>query len=812
MAVTERFNYIEYSDSTKFFGDSTGRIQLADYPNELMLVASFDSEANADFSRGTEAALTYGTVSIENFGVFGQHVLIGDSGYVRFDENNFDDLTTEGSIKFRFRPGFNNGFGYQEFTTTTDPTIAGDTNYGFTLTVDGTLFGDTDVSLSTGDSMIDIMNAINLAISGSDATATVLVGGNIRITADDYGDSILISAPSSGNSLITLLTSIGTSYLPNPPAVDTEIFGMYNGSGDTNRISIIHDTDGDLLFRMYDNTGDTIVNENIGVLSNHYLNWNAIEIDWNTSIAQFHLNGTHKTVSATGFSRGTGTYLYLQSSDNVGDTYRFDELIVYNEYQNTKSYTVETTALSQYADDDPYIDVHFGTGFIDGEVTDLNLTCSSDCRFVVKIGAAWYYYLSGAWRVSDGTYSQSVTPTIMETQFTNITFNEDAELVIRVYFHSDGETLVYLDNIEILTETGAAETAIITGTIDLSDGVDLSSVYNITITTGSGSEEVDVSDGAVDDTAVTLAEIQAAIDAAEITGLASATDDGDGHLVLQTTATGDDASIAVSSGTTYDALATVWGYEATDAGLDAVGSSADYSELFRYVRSKLGEPLIPAEITDEQLEDCLSDAIFHYNRRKNYEERILSTTLSGSSSVGYEIPTTVGGSDNIIEIILRPRFPFTYYAGRTDIVSNLYVQYLFQRYKSGFSEMLTDYYVAITTEDDINTILGTQLKWEIINGRLFIWPPPDDLSVIIRYRGALTASEIVTNYWIKRLVLAEAKIVLGNIRSTFKSGIPGGAEMLQLNGEDLKAEGLQEKEVILEDISKSQEPLFLEFF
>ena len=75
------------------------------------------------------------TESIENFGVFGQHVLISNDGYVRYDISNFETVTTEGSVKFRVRPNFNNDGGYQEFTTITNPTISGDTWYGFQLSV-----------------------------------------------------------------------------------------------------------------------------------------------------------------------------------------------------------------------------------------------------------------------------------------------------------------------------------------------------------------------------------------------------------------------------------------------------------------------------------------------------------------------------------------------------------------------------------------------------------------------------------------------------------------------------------------------------
>ena len=810
MAVVERFNYIEYSDSTKFYGDTTGRIELAGYPSELMLYSSFDSVTNATYAISDENAVTGDTVTIENFGVFGQHAWIQNTGYVRYNSNNFETLTTDGSIKFRMRPGFNNAPGYQNFSTTTAPSIpVGGDSYYFKLYIDGSLFGDTHVELSAGDSLTEISDTLNLTIATSTASAAV-TSSKIRVTADTEGDSISIEAPASGNSLITLLTSVETAAIPNAPSQDIEFISFYNGSGDTNRVSIIHDTDSHIIVRIYDDDGDTQVNEDFGEWSNHYLNWYAFELNWNESITQLFINGTQFGVTSTGFERDNDTFLFLQSGDT--NSYRFDELIVYNEYQNTKDYTVETADLSQYDDNDPYVDINFGDGFVDGEITDLNLIAHANTRYVVKIGNTWYYYLSGAWRVSDGTFSQSVTPSIMETQFPSLTFNESADLIVRVYFSSDGETLVWLDEIEIVIETGAAETAIITGSVDLTTAVDLSSVYNVVITTDQGSMEVDVSDGAGDSTAVTLAEIKAAIDGDSVPGLADASDDGSGHLVLQTTSTGEDASITIDSGTTNDALSTIWGFEATDAGAAAVGDVTDYSELFRYVRGKLGEPLIPAEITDEQLEDCLADATFHYNRWRNFEEKILYTSLTGTATNGYDIPATVGGAENILEIIMRPRFPFTYYAGRTDLITNLYVQYLFQKYKSGFSSVLTDYYVTVVVEEDINVILGTQIKWEILNDKLWIWPEPDSFNVAIKYRGALTASEVVTNYWIRRFVLAEAKIVLGTIRGTFTSGIPGGAELITLNYTQLLEEGAREKAELIEEMKKSQEPMFLEFF
>jgi hypothetical protein len=808
---TETFRYITRSNEDAFEIDSSGKIQLKSYSDDLIFYTSLDSLFDATYSYGTEDAVLFGDSStIENFGVFGQYGWIRETSQVRYNYDNFSTLTSEGTIKFRLRTGFNNNPGYQDFVTTTDPT-PGDTYYSFKVYIGDSVVGDTQILIASTDGRDEIQDALAVYFSGKPLSATVTGDSQIRISAANNGDSVLITDNDYGNSLITLLGGVESPESPNAPTTNTEFFLLKKENDNEGKISLTHTTTSHLILQIFDNDGDTKVYSDFGQWNNYHDAWYAFEIDFNQSLAMLYIDGELFGVTTTGFTRTShNTFLLLRASS--GNSYRFDELIIYNEFKHSANYTIETSSLDQYNSNDPYIDIYFGSGFSDGEVTDLNILGHQDIRYVVKIGNTWYYYLSGSWRPSSANYAQSTDPANMEAQFSELSFSSDAEIIIRAFFHSDGTEQIWLNSIEIVTKDGSAEPAQITGSIDLSTSVDLSSAYNITITTDQGSEEVDVSTGAGDSTAVTLSEIIAAIDNASVPGLAATSNDGSSHLVLTTTTTGDSASIEVSSGTTADALSIVWGYEATDTGEASTGTVVDYTELFRYVRSQLGEPLIPAEITDEQLEDCVSDAVWWYNRYRNYKEGLLYLTLNGSAKEGYDIPGVIGGSENIIEIIMRPRFPYTYYGGRTDLVSNLYLQSLFQSFRSGFSEFLGDYYITVSTEKDINIILGTQIKWEVMNGKLFIHPEPDDLSIGIRYRCALTAGEVVTNQWIKEFTLAKAKILLGRVRSTFKNGIPGGADMIQLNGEDLIAEGTQELATIKEDLKKTAEPLFLEFF
>ena len=226
----------------------------------------------------------------------------------------------------------------------------------------------------------------------------------------------------------------------------------------------------------------------------------------------------------------------------------------------------------------------------------------------------------------------------------------------------------------------------------------------------------------------------------------------------------------------------------------------------------MGAPTVPVELTDEQLEDCVATAVYWYNYYRGSKEEILTTTLEGTYSGGYTIPEEVGGEDNIIEIILKPRFPYTYYVGEEDLISNLYMQWFFHRSRSGYQDFLGDYYITLSTEKDIGNILGTNIKWNFYGGKLYIHPDPGSgVTVGIRYKGAITVSEINTNPLIRDFTLAKAKQVLGTIRATFGGSIPGGGEMITLRGESLIAEGKEEQQEVLERMQKLSVPMFLEW-
>ena len=794
--IKETFRRIEYSDESKFL--KTGdRIELKEYSDDLVFLVNFNGTFDAQYASGDNSPTLVGAPVIADFDSFGlsQH---GDlKGSVTYGYESFSDLKNNGKISFRLSSGFDNNYGEQTFTNEDPDTILATEDYGFKLFLGNIEIGDFSVSLGVGTVKSDVYNALSIAIT---AYASVLYDddGKIRMSSRTIAQEIHIEEPISGESLITLMGGVEDPVIPNAPSEGIDFFNLIPTSGMNNAIILTHDTSSHILIKMYDENGVLVVDEDAGIWSNESIRYYEMELTWNENIGQFYIGGNLQLVFMTSVVRdNVVTNLTIQGNDTT-NYHKIDEVIIDSAYGHSKNYTPADLPLTPYSADNPYVDIFFGSGFKENEVTDLILSNSDGTNFTVKIGNTWYYYFSGAWRTSDNTFSQSTSSDVFETQFSELFFNENYDLDIRIYFHTDGYETVWIDELSIITEEGNSAAAYITGTVALTGTVDLSTNTSIEITTDAGSLVVDLTTAAVDSSAVTLQEIKQAINDAGVPGLAAATDDGNGHLILLSFNTGNEALVAIDHSDTDSALEIIWDSEgSTDLGEDTevISEFSDYSELYRFVRAKLGAPLVPVELTDEQLDDCISSAVYHYNKWRNFSENIEFTTLNGSAASGYEIPAIVGGEENITEIVLSPRYPTAYYSGRSDLMKNIYIQAIYD--SSGIMANAADYHIALVASKDLSMILNTEIRWEFMNKRIFLYPtPPSSVRIGIKYKSALTLSEISNSQSIKDFTLAEAKITLGTIRSTFSNQIPGGDGMLTLNGSELKSEGTQEKEAL----------------
>lgn len=810
---TETIKEITFSDESKFVQDN-GKISLKYYSEDLLFALGFDTSFDAKYSVASSSPLLQNGVEVANFDAFGFSMHGNLKGEVIYDEQNFYGLLNEGRIKFWIKPGFNNAFGYQLFKNKTVIVSVAD-DYTINI-VDGNNISDFSIHLNVGDDIDVIWNKLQIAVTGFGVNV-YKKDGCLQVMSSTMGNKVSLQDALSGKSLINLMGGVFLSENPNAPTKDVEFFALDPKDGtNNNKISLTHKTDSHIQLKMYNYDGTLQIDQDLGLWSNEPTEWYAFELSFNENIAQFFINGKQNIVFSTGIDRRDPKTKLVLFGDSL-DFHQMDELTIKNTYGNIKNFEPDKTPLYPYPQDKPYIDIEFGTGYKENQIKDILIQCSSNCFFSVKMGINWYYYYSGAWRSGDGTFSTTMDSDVLQAKFAELFFEETSELLLRCYFNSDGYTDAYLSNVSLILDSQSGERAIITGAVDLRFPVDLSLNNLITIATDQGAATVDLSISANDKTKATLSEIKQAVDAANVPGLYKATDDNRGHLVFQSITIGTKGSVSVSDSPVNNALPIVWGAQASlDAGVDADANSIgsiDFTEIYRFVRSRLGGPKVPVELDDSQIDDCLSEAMFHFNRWRNFKENIISISLNGNSTIGYELPAVIGGEENILEIIMTPRFPFSYYAGKDDLMSNLFVQQMFAGNGMGLTNAVSagtiisnvaDYSITLSAINDINMILGTVVRWEILNRRLFIYPhPPAGMQVTIKFKSTLTLTEIINNMQIKMLTLAIAKITLGTLRSTFGNQIPGGDGMLQLNGSELIQQGQVEKDAIIDDLKKS---------
>ncbi len=539
---TESFRTITYSDIDKF-EKVNGRIQLKEYKENLIFYVPFDSTINAIYGADNLIATpTSSTYELMNFGVFSQHLLTETS--IKYNKENFIDLTDEGTIQFRIRTDFSNGIGFQEFLSSTVSTIAEGT-YSFYLSVDE----DTPILISFDldgtESFTDVFNTIAAELTPETGAFASKISNKIRISSLNVSETIEITE-GEDLSIIDLLGGLGSSKMPNPPSAETTILSIKNESDNNNRIDVIHNTSGNLLLKMYNNSGTLSVNKDFGIWNMSYLEFYAFELSWNKNFAQVFIDGDLLEFALTGFTRGTSGDLYISGS--TGNPYKIDELIVYNKHTNFISYEPSTYALTKYSVDLPYIDIDFGLGLTQDALTSIDITSSDACHFIPKLGNQFYYYLVDSWSFSDGSFSKSMSKVSFIENIKSLYLNSNLTFSIRVYFESDGLTNCYIDEISINENINNATSAKIVGVMSLKDPVNLSTGNDkFVIKTNVGIKEVSLITDCIDSSAVTLEEVKAAVNAAEVPGLKPASDDGSYHLVLESISIGSTAYVSVES-------------------------------------------------------------------------------------------------------------------------------------------------------------------------------------------------------------------------------------------------------------------------
>jgi hypothetical protein len=129
---------------------------------------------------------------------------------------------------------------------------------------------------------------------------------------------------------------------------------------------------------------------------------------------------------------------------------------------------------------------------------------------------------------------------------------------------------------------------------------------------------------------------------------------------------------------------------------------------------------------------------------------------------------------------------------------------------TGVQQMLTDYTLLQQYRRFSQRILGTEGHWEVLGDRkIRLYPTPKGaMPVLVLYIPPITQiNSPLFRQLVNDMIVAEAKIVLGNSRSKFSSIPSPDGGSITLNGAEMVQQGEEAKEAIIEKANLMAEPL-----
>lgn len=813
-----RVNYIYKKSSDVHSFSSTGsNIELKEYMNDLVFYTPLNDLYRAEYALYDRAAKFEKKPEVFTGGTFGSYLKIIDT--YSFDVKNFDSI--EDNIRISFYVGSNklvnnSTIGLRlkkEYLESGLP--AG--NYSLVVNVEGRPVSTMTMKIAEGTTVKQLKNKILFSLDPVIYPFELNSANNesdlVVLQALHEGKTIRVSSGLDGDKNFLDYFDVEPVEFGTAPNFNNTIFKFRNLT-----IQHIKNTeDGNaksyLRFILSGEEKDQTIDF---PWNNDAIHLDNIEVDIDDNLIYIYLNGKIKVVEVLKNKLvKNGTPLIL-SGDN-GCQYSFEELIINKSCIHTKNFELDNKQLTKYSTKKPYIDFYFdGQDLKKG--MGLNAATQSGIHCCLCDNGNYYYYSTGAWRGASGNFNNTNDWYTFAEKIKEYDFSGH-ELFIRCFFVSDGTTISYLDvpffemeDASYIDQEGNTS-AILIGTKEWSlNGEPLKEDLTgkeLTITTDQGTCTIDF-----EEKYHTIDEVIDRINSFYPEGISTCSKDGEDRVMLISETKGKDALITVSG----SAAPIIFG----DAGLTANGKDAnagtiDYSKFYDAVRNYTGSPLIPMEITDEQMNLFLKEALAYYKRWKGDEINQYTCQLKGNWKDGWEIPSVVESQKDIVDIIFRPIFPITFYGsdfidnGSENIFALTIAESLFGgrgAIKNG-QGITQDYYISLMGMQDFRQALGLNPSWEVMNNRIYIYPSQVSrfTNVSIRYKAPLSEEQCLKDPDMIKYVHGKCLMTMGNIRGQYGSDLTTGEASLKFNADAWYERGKTLVDEVMDYWRKSQPPM-----
>jgi len=230
-------------------------------------------------------------------------------------------------------------------------------------------------------------------------------------------------------------------------------------------------------------------------------------------------------------------------------------------------------------------------------------------------------------------------------------------------------------------------------------------------------------------------------------------------------------------------------------------------QLKSYILRKMGSDLIVVEITDAQLDDCINDATEIFSKYANISQDFLLLNLDlYVQGQGIQLPNNVLGLFSIEQSGIGQM------GNANQIFSIKHMMFGADALIPRGNSAWVGYEVAMQYVDFIKYMTGKgyDFEYNYYTKMLKLFPDPktevDHGYIIIGVNTIREEDNMMGEDWVKKYALAQAKILVGTVRSKYGNvQLLGGGNVV---GEDLKTEGKEEAKELMEILQKSESPCF----
>lgn len=244
-------------------------------------------------------------------------------------------------------------------------------------------------------------------------------------------------------------------------------------------------------------------------------------------------------------------------------------------------------------------------------------------------------------------------------------------------------------------------------------------------------------------------------------------------------------------------------------------------DLCEWILRKLGSPLVTVELTSDQLDDAINEAVEEFTKYVNQERQWLALQLDTYDEVsGFILPENcigvfalngqgiLGGSSGGINTLFSVGNQLANSGNFGGVGGNA----------AGFAESWITYEAALQHIELIKRMTASEFRFEfnVRSKSLTLIPNPVKQAapqipkgtVVVGCNTIREESQQYGESWVKRYALALSKITLGLIRAKFQGIQLLGGGVLDTS---IKEEGIQERDALKEEL-KETEGSFMNFW